>query len=157
MTVDAAVEAPRPPSRIVANWCGGYRFDTGRPGEPVARLDGDGTSGQSPPDALLSALASCAGVDVLDILTKRRTPPERLRVEVAGTRRVRAPRRFIRIELDFVIDGGGAERVHAERAVRLAFESYCSVAASLAPDMEIAARVTLDGVAGELIRQPPSR
>lgn len=157
MAAESGVEPPRPPSRIVADWRGGYRFDSGRPGETPARFDGDGTSGQSPPDALLSALASCAGVDVVDILTKRRTPPERLRVAVTGSRREQAPRRFLRIELDFVIDGGGAERVHAERAVRLAFESYCSVAASLAQDMEIVARVTLDGVAGDLIRQPAAR
>lgn len=147
----------KPPSRVTAAWAGGMRFDAGRAGLPVARLDGDAESGQSPPDAVLSALASCAGIDVVDILAKRRTPVEALRVDVVGTRRDAPPRRFTRIELDFVLDGAGVERVHAERAVRLSFEKYCSVATSLAPDIELWARVTLNGDAGDLLRQPSWR
>ena len=145
---------PKPPSRVTAEWRGDYRWDSGRTGHMPARLDGDAESGQSPPDALLSALATCAGIDLVDVLTKRRTPPEQVRVEVTGTRRPTPPRRFTHIELDFLVDGPGVERPHAERAVRLAFETYCTVAASLAPDIELLARVTLNGEAGELLRQP---
>ena len=41
--------------QIKAEWRGGQQFDTGRPGGPVAPLDGTGIAGQSPVDALLSA------------------------------------------------------------------------------------------------------
>ncbi|HYD53305.1 MAG TPA: OsmC family protein [Gemmatimonadaceae bacterium] len=145
---------PRPPSRVTAEWRGAHRFEAGRVGPPTARLDGSAETGQSPPDALLSALASCAGIDVLDFLAKRRTPVAAMRVEVVGTRRETPPRRFTRIELDFVLDGEGIERTHAERGVRLAFTTYCSVAASLAPDIELWARVTIGEDRGELVRQP---
>lgn len=145
---------PRPPSRVTAEWQGEYRFDTGRSGAPRARLDGNAESGQSPPDALLSALAACAGIDVVDFLAKRRTPLRSMRIDAVGTRRDTPPRRFVRIELDFVLDGEGIERIHAERGVRLAFQTYCSVAASLAPDIELWARVTINGESGELVRQP---
>ena len=64
------------------------------------------------------------------------------------------PRRFVHIALTFVVDGAGIERVHAERAVRLAFEKYCSVSASLAPDIEIDATVVLNGERGASVRQP---
>ena len=144
---------PRPPSRVTAEWRGGYRWDAGRTGGTPARLDGDAESGQSPPDALLSALAACAGIDVTDVLTKRRTPPDALRVEVTGLRRESPPRRFTRIDLEFVVNGERVERVHAERAVRLAFETYCSVAATLAPDVELWTSVTLNGERGEAFRQ----
>lgn len=147
----------KPPSRVTATWAGGMRFDAGRATAPAARLDGDGETGQSPPDAVLSALASCAGIDVVDILAKRRTPADALRVEVSGTRRDSPPRRFVRIELDFLLDGEGVERAHAERAVQLSFEKYCSVATSLAPDIELWARVTLNGAPGDLLRQPTWR
>jgi putative redox protein len=145
---------PRPPSHVTAHWQGGHRFDTGRAGAPTARFDGSAETGQSPPDALLSALAACAGIDVLEVLEKRRTPPASLRVEVTGTRRETPPRRFTKIELEFVLEGAGVERTHAERAVRLAFQTYCSVAASLAPDIEVWARVTIGGERGEPVRQP---
>jgi putative redox protein len=147
------VRAVRPPSRVRATWTGEHRFDTGRANGASARMDGSGKTGQSPPDALLSALASCAGVDVVDILGKRRTPAERLVVDVQGSRREEAPRRFEQITLTFHVDGAGIERVHAERAVQLAFEKYCSVAASLASDIVIETMVVLNGEDGALVRQ----
>lgn len=131
--------------QIKAQWQGGQQFDTGRPDGPVARFDGTGSSGQSPMDAVLSALAACAGIDVVEILGKRRTPPERFTIEVTGTRRDAAPRRYTKIAVRFVIDGPGIEAVHAERAIALAFEKYCSVSATLAPDIEVTSVLVLNG------------
>jgi putative redox protein len=145
--------AIKPPSRVRATWTGEHRFDTGRVNGTAARMDGSGKTGQSPPDALLSALASCAGVDVVDILGKRRTPVERFVVDVEGRRREEAPRRFEHITLTFRVDGAGIDRVHAERAVQLAFEKYCSVAASLAPDIVVETIVVLNGEEGATVRQ----
>ncbi len=147
------VRAVRPPSRVNATWMGEHRFDTGRTNGATARMDGSGKTGQSPPDALLSALASCSAVDVVDILGKRRTPAERLIVDVEGRRRDEPPRRFEHITLTFRLDGAGIDRVHAERAVQLAFEKYCSVAASLAPDIVVETVVVLNGQDGEVVRQ----
>jgi putative redox protein len=117
------------------------------------KLDGSAKTGQTPPDALLSALATCAGMDVVDILAKRRTPVERLALEVQGTRREQPPRRFEQIVLVFDVHGAGIERVHAERAVQLAFEKYCSVAASLASDIQVDTIVVLNGERGAPIGQ----
>ena len=49
-------------------------FEAGRPNGPTARIDGEGVTGQSPPETLLSALATCVSYDVIDILAKQRTP-----------------------------------------------------------------------------------
>lgn len=123
--------APRPPSLIRATWLGEHVFDTGRPGGPKARIDGSGKTAQSPPDALLSAVATCSGIDVVDVLAKRRTPVERMEVNVTGYRVETVPRRFVRIALEFRIEGAGIQRAHAERAVDLSLTKYCSVHASL--------------------------
>ena len=141
------------PNVIHAAWLGEHRFDTGRPDGPVTRLDGSADSGQSPPDALLSSLAACSGIDVVDILAKRRTPVERLTIDVEGDRRETPPRRFIALRITYHVHGAGIEAVHAERAVALAFEKYCSVASSLAPDMTVETTVVLNGVAGTPVRQ----
>jgi len=143
------------PAEVVrAVWAGDHRFDTGRVGGATARIDGSGATGQTPPDALLSALATCSAIDVVDILAKRRTPAERLFVDVTWTRRAELPRRFEEIVVTYHVDGANVERVHVERALQLAFEKYCSVAASLGPDIVVATAVTLNGAPGERIRQP---
>lgn len=130
-------ETRKPPSKVRVEWAGGHVFDTGREGGPVARFDGDGKVAQSPPDGLLSALASCVSVDVVDILEKRRTPVTSLRVDVVGERVETTPRRFHHITLNFAIAGKGIEQVHAERAVELAVTKYCSVRDSLASDIKV--------------------
>jgi putative redox protein len=147
----AAAVAPRP-SHIRATWLSEHLFDTGKANGPPARFDGSGKSAQTPPDALLSALASCGGIDVVDYLAKRRTPVTSLAVDVQADRRELHPRRFEQIRLRFEIGGAEIDRSHAERAVRLAFERYCSVAASLAPDIGISAVVVLNGEDGEQMR-----
>jgi putative redox protein len=138
--------APRKPNVVRVSWAGEQRFDTGRPDGPVARLDGTGQSGQSPPDALLSALATCSGIDVADILAKRRTPAERLSVDVEGERREEHPRRFTRIRLTFRVDGVGIDAPQVERAIALSLEKYCSVAASLAPDIVLETVAVVNGM-----------
>jgi putative redox protein len=148
---------PRKPNVIRATWAGEHRFDTGRPDGALTRLDGAAQSGQTPPDALLSSLAACSGIDLVDILAKRRTPVERLSIEVEGERREEMPRRFLRLRITYRVDGAGIETTHAERAVALAFEKYCSVAASLAPDTVVQTVVVVNGEAGAVIEQSLGR
>lgn len=147
-TVNAAAAVPKREARIEVTWAGEHRFDTGRPGGPTARLDGEGVTGQSPVDALLSALAACSAVDVVDILAKRRTPVERLEITVTGERADGTPRRLLAIELSFAIDGAGIDRDHATRAIDLSLNKYCSVRDSLARDIIMTWNLVLNGEPG---------
>jgi len=148
--ISAGTSAPKREARIELTWAGEHRFDTGRPGGPTARLDGDGVTGQSPVDGLLSALAACSAADVVDILAKRRTPVERLRVEVRGERREEFPRRFTHIEMRYIVDGAGIDAPHVERAIALSHEKYCSVEATLDPSLAISSVAVVNGVEGEI-------
>ena len=133
----AAAPAAPAPSRVVATWAGDHQFDTGRPGGPTARIDSDTVTGQSPVDALLSALATCTAVDVVDILRKRRTPVSALRVEVVAWRVNTTPRRLSSVLLRYYITGAGIERDQALRAIELAVTKYCSVRDSLREDIDV--------------------
>ncbi len=93
----------------------------------------------------------------MDILAKRRTPVEKLSIEVEGERREETPRRFVRLRITYRVDGAGIEAIHAERAVALAFEKYCSVAASMAPDIVVETVVIANGEAGAVKEQPLGR
>jgi len=145
VTARAPAKPATQPSRIHIEWAGGHRFDTGRPGGPAARLDGDGETGQSPPEALLSALATCISYDVVDILDKQRTPIQSLQIDVVGERVDTIPRRYRYITLNFRIAGKGIEKENVLRAIELAATKYCSVRDSLKADMEIAWTVEVLG------------
>ena len=139
--VAGVVPAPvtdRPPNRVVVRWRGGEEFESGRPGGPTLRVDGNAKVAQSPVDVLLTALATCSSIDVVSILAKRRTPVESLEIDVVAERaNDRVPRKVIRIVLTYRIAGPGIERVHAERAIELALTKYCSVRDSLDPKIPV--------------------
>ena len=138
VTAPVAPKTAKSPSRVHVRWAGEQRFDAGRPNAPTARIDGEGKTGQSPPEALLSALASCVSIDVVAILAKRRTPVESLDIDVVGERVDTTPRRFKHITLNFRIAGKGIEKDQALRAIELSATKYCSVRDSLRSDIEIA-------------------
>jgi len=137
VTAPAAPQSAKPPSRVHVRWAGDQRFEAGRANAPTAVIDGNGKTGQSPPEALLSALASCVSVDVVAILAKRRTPVESLEIDVVGERIDTTPRRYKHITLNFHIAGKGIEKDQALRAIELSATKYCSVRDSLRSDIII--------------------
>ena len=145
MTAGATAQAKTKPSRVHVEWVGGHRFDAGRPNGPTARIDGDGETGQSPPEALLSALATCVSYDVIDILAKQQTPIQSLQIDVVGDRVDTIPRRYKAITLNFCIGGKGIEREQALRAIELSATKYCSVRDSLRSDIAVAWTLELNG------------
>ncbi len=131
-------------TRTEVTWRGERSFDAGPAGRQH-RIDVAAKEGPGPVETLLNAVATCSSADIIDIIGKRNTPVERLVVHVAAERRPQYPRRVQHLSIEFQIDGAGIERTHAERAIQLSFERYCSVAASLAPDIVTEARLTLNG------------
>lgn len=124
-------------NRVRVTWDGDHRFDAGRPGGVTHRIDADTTTGPSPVDTLLNALGACTSVDVVEILAKRRTPVQSLSVDVEAARAKATPARVIGILLTFHIRGEGIDRLHAERAIDLAVNKYCSVRDSLDPSIPV--------------------
>jgi putative redox protein len=135
----------RADNRVQLNWAGEHRFDAGRSGGPQIRIDASAQTGPGPVDTLLIALGACTGVDVVDILAKRRTPVESFGIEVQGERKEGVPRRVVKAHLVYRIVGAGIERAHAERAVELAVTKYCSVRDSLDPEIPVTWSVLVNG------------
>ncbi|MEW5915530.1 MAG: OsmC family protein [Gemmatimonadota bacterium] len=132
-------------NHVSISWAGDRAFDAGRIGHTQVRFDSSGKTGPGPVDALLIALGSCAAIDVLDILAKRRTPVESMTMEVRGARADDTPARLVGAEILYRINGAGIERTHAERAITLAVEKYCSVRSSLDPAIPICWKLELNG------------
>lgn len=117
-------------------WDGEQRF-TGTSGEMSVVLDGNSVAAPSPVQALLLAGGSCTGIDVVLILEKMRIELRSLRIECRGERRETHPRRFEAMHYTFIAAGDGLDSDKLERAVALSVEKYCSVLASLAPDIRV--------------------
>jgi putative redox protein len=127
-------------------WEGGRRYRGGPAGGPTLTVDGNREVAPSPVDALVIALASCSAIDVVDILEKRRTPPDSVSVSVRFSRAPHPPRRLTQARLTYTV-AAETERSHVERAIQLSFDKYCSVAGSLAPDTELSWELVLNGAA----------
>jgi putative redox protein len=145
-------EQTEPAVRADMVWQGGMRFAGGRPGGPTLLVDGERQAAPSPVEALVVSIASCSAIDVVEILTKRRTPPTSLRVEVEYTRAPSPPRRLTDVKLRYIV-ATRSERHHVERAVALSFETYCSVSRSLDPALPLSWEVELLPV-GEAVTAP---
>ena len=124
-------------------WVGGMRFDAGAVGGHVIRVDGDNETGPGPMTTLLLAIAGCSASDVASILEKMRVKLDSFSVEIAGTRRVEEPRRYVAVHLVYRLRGEGVDEARARRAVDLSIEKYCSVIHSLAADLRITYELAL--------------
>jgi putative redox protein len=132
---------------IEVTWEGGMRYRGGPAGGPTLIVDGEKQAAPSPVDALVVAVASCSAVDVVDYLEKRRTPARSMNVSVRFSRAPTPPRRITALHLAFRV-GTDSPREHVERAIQLSFDKYCSVAASLAPDIAIDWSLEIEGSDG---------
>jgi len=87
--------------------------------------------GMKPSELMLVALATCSSFDVVGILEKRKINLRKLDVEVSAKQEPEPPWTFTDIHLRFILAGEGLEPKHAETAISLSEEKYCSVAATL--------------------------
>jgi len=130
-------------AEVTLRWREALEFDAAAPGRPPIVVDGNNTVAVSPVELLLVAAASCTASDVVLILQKQRVVLRGLEVLVRGTRRTEQPRRYTALHFVFTITGDGADEGKTRRAVDLSLEKYCSVVASLAPDIRISYDVAL--------------
>ena len=128
---------------VVVRWRERLVFEGARVGKPAITVDGDSAVATSPVELLLLAAATCSGADVVAILEKQRVRLAALEIAVRGTRREEQPRRFTSIRFQFTISGAGVDESKARRAIDLSIEKYCSVLASLAPDIAITYDLTI--------------
>ena len=144
MATEAEHETLLPPVHVDLEWVGEQKFTGGRPDAPSTTIDGKRTVAPSPVDTLVLSLIACSAIDVLHVLEKRRTPARSLNMSADFARVDGFPKRLKTVQLTFKVDTDSSIG-QVERAVSLSLEKYCSVAGSLAPDIEIATRVELVG------------
>lgn len=88
----------------------------------------------SPMELLLSALTSCAAVEIVSMIKKRRRDFKDLKAITTGFRAKNPPRFFKSINIKYQIYSSDLTKEEAQRFISLSIEKYCSVGATLRND-----------------------
>jgi putative redox protein len=102
-----------------------------------AKIEIDSGKGFSPKALLLSSLAGCSGIDVVDILEKMRIAFADLVIDAEAEQTDEHPRVFKTIYLTYRIKTEEENRDKVTKAVDLSLEKYCGVAAMLKKNSDI--------------------
>ena len=102
---------------------------------------GEAKKNLSPVEGILGSVAACMGVDIAAILKKKRRTVSALTLVTDGTRREQHPRAIISIHCKVILESPDATPEELEKATRLAKENYCSVSATLKPEIELSFEV----------------
>lgn len=95
------------------------------------------SSGPSPVELLLVALGSCTATDVAGILKKKRQHVTSYTVEITGERRDEVPRKYTSMHVHHILTGVAISPKAVAQAIELSETKYCSVSATLKPQVEI--------------------
>jgi putative redox protein len=109
-------------------------------GGSIVMDSGKHPQGPTPVETLLLSLGACGGMDVISILRKKRQVVLGYEIVLTGERRSEHPRRFTRIEIVHRVRGRNIQPAALEEAIRLSETKYCTVTATLAPDVELVSR-----------------
>jgi len=116
----------------IAVWKEGLAFEgTAASGFKVAMDSRQGGTGFSPMELLLVSVAGCTGMDVIDLLRKKRQDVGGLEVRVTGTRADEHPRKYTSIRIHFVVTGREVSPEAVRRSIELSETKYCPVVATL--------------------------
>ncbi len=129
------------PVEATLEWDGEQQF-TAAVGKHEVGLDGSAESAPTPVQMLALSVAGCMAIDLVHILTRGRHAVTSLKATFHGERSADDPKRFTRIRLDFELSGQ-MEPEHVERAIDLSRQKYCSVWASLRPDIQLITSFTI--------------
>ena len=116
--------------KTTTTWKHKHAFES-RLEDNVFSVDGDKTEGPNPKALLLTAVAACSGIDVVDILEKMRIPFSNLVIDTEAEQTTTHPRVFEDILISFRVKTAEENRDKVAKAIELSLEKYCGVAAML--------------------------
>jgi putative redox protein len=115
-------------------WKSGHAFDSF---QHQAKIEIDAKNGFGPKALLLSGLAGCSGIDVVDVLEKMRVPFADLRIEAEAEQTEEHPKVFKDIHINYIIRTAEENRDKVKKAIDLSLDKYCGVAAMLKKNSKI--------------------
>ena len=123
-------------AKTITTWKKGHEFEAEHEGNKIL-MDGSTENGHGPKALLLSALAGCSGIDVVDVLTKMRVEFSDLTIEVEADQTDEHPKVFKEIHIAYKIKTEATNKDKVKKAIDLSLEKYCGVSAMLRKNSRI--------------------
>lgn len=117
-------------TKTVTRWKTGHEFTSHLDHNSIT-IDGNRKNGFGPKALLLSAVAGCSGIDVVDVLQKMRVEFTDLEIDVEADQTTEHPKVYKDIYITYKIktDPGNEDKVR--KAIDLSLDKYCGVSAML--------------------------
>jgi putative redox protein len=120
-------------NEIELKWLDELKFDIAQNGK-ILRIDGNDnasvSTGFRPKALILSSLAGCTAIDIVDLLRKMRVEFSDFSIHVGGELTEEHPKTYHTVHLVYSIKlKNHEERDKMEKAVNLSQEKYCGVSA----------------------------
>ncbi len=118
--------------KTTTHWKGGMLFESDNPSGNLTLMDtiSDNNSpqkGLSPKAMMLSALAGCSGIDIVDILKKMKITDYNLQIDVEGELTNDHPKYYHTVFVNYHFSGTNLNENKCRRAVQLSIDKYCGV------------------------------
>ena len=129
--------------KTTTTWRTGHSFESM---QHDAKIEVDARKGFGPKALLLTGLAACSGVDVVDILGKMRVPFADLRIDAEAEQTDEHPRVFKTIYLTYYVKADHDQLPKIRKAIDLSLEKYCGVAAMLKKNSDIQYSIQMEDI-----------
>ncbi|RYY57683.1 MAG: OsmC family peroxiredoxin [Chitinophagaceae bacterium] len=116
--------------KTTTTWKHGHAFES-RLEDNVFQVDGNRKEGPNPKALLLTAIAACSGIDVVDILEKMKVVFSDLAIDAEADQTEEHPRVFKDILVTYRLRTAAENRPKVVKAIELSLEKYCGVSAML--------------------------
>jgi putative redox protein len=116
--------------KTTTTWKKNHEFISEHEGNFI-NVDGDKKTGNGPKSLLLSGIAGCSGIDVVDILNKMKVEFSDLVIDAEAELTDEHPKVFTVINITYKIKTGKENEDKVRKAIDLSLEKYCGVSAML--------------------------
>jgi putative redox protein len=117
-------------TKTITSWKKDHEF-TSHMGHNTIEIDGSRENGFGPKALLLSGLAGCSGMDVVDILQKMRVEFSALEIEVEADQTDEHPKVYKDINIIYKVTTAKDNEDKVKKAIELSLTKYCGVSAML--------------------------
>jgi putative redox protein len=128
-------------------WKNNLEFESNYDGHNIVLNGATGEDGKrlgfGPKALLLSGLAGCSGIDVVDILGKMKIDFDSLEIIAEADQTEEHPRVFKEISIVYKVKTSAENEGKVKRAVDLSLQKYCGVSAMLSKHTNINSRVEI--------------
>lgn len=129
--------------KTTTTWKKKQEFESEHDGN-VIKVDGDKKHGHGPKALLLSGLASCSGIDVVDILHKMKVEFSHFSIVTEAVQSDDHPKVFTEINISYHLKTDKKNLEKVQKAIDLSLDKYCGVSAMLRKNSPINYKVILE-------------